>query len=373
MAMTQVPEGFDLAALLAPIAGDSPVGADLRDDFSPQSTYYRLRDARAEARAAERSADADPDAEFVMPSQWRSIRDLAVKALIEQSKDIEIAAWYTEALVRSDGLPGLAAGARLIAGLSETYWDGGVFPLPDEDGIVTRVAPVTGLNGEGGDGTLIQPLRKLPLFPRPDGGTYPLWQYEQSAQLGGIADPARRQQRIDAGAVPFEAMERAARATGAARLSELRDQATDALAAWQAMSDELDGRAGTDAPPTSRVRDLVRQILDLVNRYAPSLDPGAPETPPTAAGSDAAPPGVGGAGAAPGGASREDMLRELVRIAEYFRRTEPHSPLAYTLEETVRRARMSWPELLAELVPDTTTRFAILTSLGIKPPSDEAE
>jgi type VI secretion system protein ImpA len=370
--MTLVPEGFELDGLLAPISGDSPVGVDLRNDSSPGSLYYRLRDARAEARAAERTADADPDAEFVLPPQWRSIRELAIKALTEQSKDIEIAAWYTEALVRSDGLPGLAAGARLIAGLSANFWDNDVFPLPDEDGIVTRVAPVTGLNGEGGDGTLIQPLRKLQLFPRPDGGMYALWQYQQSAELTGIADPARRQQRLNAGAVPFEAMERAARAAGAARLGGLRDQVIDALAAWQAMSEELDARAGADGPPTSRVRDLLQQILDLVNKYAPGVEGGTPEAVDRAApaGSNTA---ISGADATPRGASREDMLRDLVRIAEYFRRTEPHSPLAYTLEETVRRARMSWPELLAELVPDNTTRFAILTSLGIKPPSEESQ
>jgi type VI secretion system protein ImpA len=62
------------------------------------------------------------------------------------------------------------------------------------------------------------------------------------------------------------------------------------------------------------------------------------------------------------------MLRELIRIADYFRRTEPQSPLAYTLDDAVRRGRMSWPELLAELVTDDSTRNAMLTSLGIRPP-----
>ncbi len=96
---------------------------------------------------------------------------------------------------------------------------------------------------------------------------------------------------------------------------------------------------------------------------------GADAAPEAAAAADSGAPGGGGAGGR--GVSREEMLRDLGRIAEYFRRTEPHSPLAYTLDETVRRARMSWPELLAELVPEPTARFAILTSLGIKPPSEE--
>ncbi|MBR0668591.1 hypothetical protein GXW71_29840 [Roseomonas hellenica] len=42
---------------------------------------------------------------------WRTI------CLGERSKDFEVAAWLTEALVRLDGLPGLSMGAKLISGL----------------------------------------------------------------------------------------------------------------------------------------------------------------------------------------------------------------------------------------------------------------
>ena len=60
-------------------------------------------------------------------------------------------------------------------------------------------------------------------------------------------------------------------------------------------------------------------------------------------------------------------------IANFFRRTEPHSPLSYTLDEAVRRGRMTWPELLAEVVADMDARNSILTTLGIRPPPPEAQ
>jgi type VI secretion system protein ImpA len=60
----------------------------------------------------------------------------------------------------------------------------------------------------------------------------------------------------------------------------------------------------------------------------------------------------------------------LETIATFFRRTEPASPLAYTLDDAIRRAKLTWPELLEEVVPDVTVRQAILTSLGIKPASE---
>ena len=157
--MAEFPEGFDLDALLAPIPGDAPAGADLRGDASPQSLYYQLRDARAEARAAERALETD-DPLSVPPPQWRTIRELGIEAIGGYTKDLEIAAWLIEALVRGDGLTGFTAGVRLMTGLVEAFWDG-LYPLPDEDGVATRVLPITGLNGQSGEGTLGPALRLI--------------------------------------------------------------------------------------------------------------------------------------------------------------------------------------------------------------------
>ncbi len=367
--MVKFPEGFDLEALLAPIAGEVPAGADLRQDFSPQSTYYRLRDARAEARAAERAAESDPAAEGAPPVQWRSIRELASKALAERSKDLEIAAWLTESLLRIEGLAGLAAGAALMSGLVQRYWADGLYPAADEEGIATRVAPVTGLNGEGGDGTLIQPLRKLMLCRRRDGTPLPYWQYEQAAEVQGIGDAARRQARIDAGVIPLEELEQDVRAAGPAHFAALREACRGALEGWRGLSDVFDAAAGVDGPPTGRVREILDQVATVVTRYAP------PETAAAEAAAEGAEAAAGGGAPAAAPAApvetREGMLAELDRIAAFFRRTEPHSPLAYTLEEAARRGRLPWPELLSELVPDNNTRTAILSSLGIKPPPPE--
>ncbi len=373
--MSDWPDGIDMAALLAPIEGEAPAGVDLREDFSPQSLYFRMRDARAEARAAERAADANPGEDTVPPPQWKAVRDLAISALTSKTKDLEVAAWLTESLVRSDGLRGLAAGAHLIAGLAETLWDSNLFPMPDEDGIETRVAPVSGLNGEGGGGTLEQPLRKLPMFNRPDGGALYYWQYEQAEELKKITDPARIKARLQAGTLPLEQVETEARAAGQAHFAALRRAAKAAAAEWQRMGEVLDEKAGADGPPTSQVRELVQAVMALIRRYAP---PEVEEGPEDEADGEAAAGGEGGGGAAGGMVmrpaqalvNREDMLKELARISEYFRKTEPQSPLAYTLEEAIRRGRLTWPQLLAELVSDTAVRDSILMQLGIRPTSD---
>ena len=265
--MVDFPDGFDLAALLEAIPGDAPQGVDIREDFSSQSPYNRLRDARSDARDAEKMIDnGDPNAGDPMPS-WRTVRDIGLKTLKETTKDLEVAAWVTEAYVRSHGLAGLYAGASLIKGLSEQYWDT-IFPLPDDYGVETRVAPITGLNGRDGGGSLIQPLYKLHFFDRPDGTPVTFFTYQSSEQLPSL-QAERRDARIAAGAIPWDDMENEARTAGAASLGRLRDQAAAALEAWEAMANVLDEKASEDPPSTSHVRDMLRQIHAVAIRYAP--------------------------------------------------------------------------------------------------------
>ena len=372
----------DLEAILAAIPGDQPVGTDLREDYTPTSVYFRLRDARADARDAERQADS-PDrqsegggGEEGLQGKWRPVATLAASALKESTKDLEVATWLTEALVRTAGLEGLKAGASVIGGLVERYWDG-VFPLPEEGDMEMRVAAVAGLSGQGADGTLMQPLRKLPLFTRPDGSPFCLWQYQSSLELAGILDPERREQRIASGVVPFEDVEKEARAAGKAHWAAQRAVLVEVMTAWEAMGRALDEKAGPASPSGIRVRDALQLMLDTCNRFAPETE--AAEQAPADGASATAPAAIARTGAAAtpavdGGAiaGREQALGQLEAIAEWFKRNEPNSPIGYTLDEAVRRARMAWPELVAELIADEGSRTALLTSLGMKRPEPPA-
>ncbi len=363
--------GFELSRLLAPVPGDTPAGVDPRQDFSPQAVYYRLRDARAEARAIERQMDGDdPENPTAAPTeQWATVRRLAGEALASRAKDLEVAAWMMEALIRSEGLPGMIFGCRLLAGLVDQFWEH-LFPLPDEDGLATKLGPIAGLNGEGGPGTLIQPLQKVLLVHRPDGAPLALYQVQQSEDLAKITDEERRRARIAAGVIPFDTLETEFRLADAAERAALRDDATAALGAWNALADLLAEKAGADAPPSTQVRQILQKMLDFATRYAPAMPAGAGAEPQAGAPAADAAPALS-TRAAPGAAlSRAEALNQLDEIATFFRNTEPNSPLSYTLREAARRGRMSWPDLLAEVVPDRDTRRAILSALGIKPPEE---
>jgi type VI secretion system protein ImpA len=349
-------------------------GEDLRPDYSPTSLYQRIRTQRNDARAGERAMDGgDPDANpAAVQGAWREVKKLGVECLATKAKDFEIASWMTEAVVRLDGLRGLADGASVIAGLCEQYWETGFPRLDDEDGLDGRGAPIGGLSGEGADGTLMAAIRNYPLFRRGDGAPCDLFTWQRAEETASLADAARKAARIKAGMPDFDALQNEARAD-VATVRAAGDAARAAATAWAALDAAVTARFGGDAPSTRRVAEALAAIIDISVRIA-----GAPAAPEAAAeegeavaeGSDGAVAAVGGVAVAAGGPrvlrTREDAIRALEEIATFFRKTEPHSPLAFTLDDAVRRARMPLIDLLAEVLPDANQRKLMLTSLGIR-------
>jgi type VI secretion system protein ImpA len=52
-------------------------------------------------------------------------------------------------------------------------------------------------------------------------------------------------------------------------------------------------------------------------------------------------------------------------VADYFRQTEPHSPVPYLIQRAINWSRMSFDQLLVELVKDKNSRNEISSTLGI--------
>ena len=370
-----LPQVVDIDALLQAISDEAPAGTDPRSDSSPTSLYYRTKDARNAARSAERAAVEIGGAP---PVEWGTVAETAMEILASHGKDLEIAAWLVEALLRLEGFAGLRDGMKVITGVVAGFWES-CFPELDEDGVEGKVSAVAGLNGSGAVGTLVQPIRLVPLT-HGSQWSFSLWNYEQATDLSKVADAARRQERIDNGAVTMEQFMESVADTPASFFGETQAVIGEALAALADMSAAFDRVAGVDAPPVSALRELLEEISRSVGHFAADKlaaatysatgEETAAESP--AEGGEAGQPAAGGTAVAirktEGYQSREEALAELSRIAVYFRKTEPHSPMSYTLEDAVRRARMSLPELLVELVEDPAHLQRILLAAGIKPP-----
>src|SRR5262249_18067075 len=142
------------------------------------------------------------------PPDWRPVLQRGQQALAQKSKDLEVTAYLIEALARLHGYAGLRDGFRLALGLVENFWDH-LYPLPDEDGVVTRVAPLTGLNGEDAEGTLINPLGRIPLTEGDSAGPFAYVHYQQAVALNQVVDPDVREARAKRGGVTLEKFQQA--------------------------------------------------------------------------------------------------------------------------------------------------------------------
>ncbi|MGO9894969.1 MAG: ImpA family type VI secretion system protein, partial [Bryobacteraceae bacterium] len=116
---------IDIEALLQPISDSRPCGADLRN----HPIFIQIR----EARRQEENLSQGVWAYDVKEADYGLALKLSVEALTKRGKDLQVAAWLTEALLRREGFAGLWQGLSLIQRLLETYWDS-VYPEIDEDG-----------------------------------------------------------------------------------------------------------------------------------------------------------------------------------------------------------------------------------------------
>lgn len=379
------------AALVAPIGGGdgddanaAGVGVDGRADEGATGELFRelrfQRKAiyRVELRVSMGSEPAGDGEAW----DWETLAETAVDYLTNHAKDLEIAAMLVEAVIRIDGLPGLARGMGLLAQLVTAWWDQGLWPAEDEDdGIEARFQPLSGLSGGGNDkeGTLIMPLRRLVLAANAAGDSLQFIDRVTADALFADAQSASTPEKRAAfnreAEAALEAHAATARRLGAKSLKPAAALLAAAEASWRGAIGEIYAKTKPKAPAASRVSDELKNMGDWLKSFLKDLPddaPAAEAVEDAAAEVGAVAGGVAVAANAPFSIGRierrEDALRAVTAAADYFERFEPLSPLGSTLREVDRRARMSLDALLEELIPDASTRELYYWRSGIKPP-----
>ncbi len=359
------PEVLDFERLLAPIPGDSPTGFDIRENRSFDSLYTQFRDTAAISRKAElESGDTVDDLgqkRKPAPPEWAKVLELGIRILTEQSKDLEVAILLAEPLVRRYGFAGLRDGFRLVRELVERYWEGLFPPLDSPDGVLERVDALGRLNETSSRGNLVTPILRVPLTAGKSCGPYSLLDYRQAAAIEAITDPDKRARRLEEGGPSLDQFNKAVAETPPEHFQRLYEDIAACAEELARLSLVLDERCGSaNAPAVGEIREAIDACRRKVEEYvapAAGTEPAPGDGVAAAPGSDGGPVGAGvpASGGLGPVRNREEAFQVLLRIADFFRRTEPQSPISFFLEETVRLGRMSLPELFQELTADPTT------------------
>jgi type VI secretion system protein ImpA len=73
-------------------------------------------------------------------ADWKQAIEICADSLKTKTKDLQIAAWLIQALLRQYGFPGLKYGLNLILLLSRTFWDN-IYPKDENNDLDVRLSP----------------------------------------------------------------------------------------------------------------------------------------------------------------------------------------------------------------------------------------
>jgi type VI secretion system protein ImpA len=238
------------------------------------------------------------------------------------------------ALLRTDGLAAFNETLKIASRWLDVY-PGDTYPRVDEDAILRRNA----LNCFADQMAVIDGVRRAPLVNDRRIGRFSLRDIEIAT---GVIAPSDGETRVD------EAQINAGfTAAPLGELTALGASVRDALAAIKSIDARMRNDGGSEAAPGF---DLLTAQMSKVDRVLRAQLAARPDAEPVADGE----PAVGTAAVnTPIGtiASRQDAIRALEAVADYFRKVEPSSPLPLLLDRAKRLVSKNFLEVLADIAP----------------------
>jgi type VI secretion system protein ImpA len=365
IAPTSTPGVVDLDALLAPIPGDNPAGENLQ--YS--GLYDEIREAR---RAEDNLAQGDWQRE-PKTAEWPKVIDLSTEALATKTKDLQIGAWLVEALVELYGFMGLRDGLKLMRGLHEQFWDH-MYPEIDEGDMDARANAMSFL-----DSRVELPLKRAPLT-KSGGVDYSFIQWEESTKfdipdnieaLDADAQNRASEMKTQAeaeGKTTGDAWRKAKNATRRPFYEETFAVVNECWDEFQSLDRVMDEKFGRQAPGLGILKktlDAIRTVVEKIVKEKRILEPDPSTDGGPGAETAQEESSTGSTGPLRG---RADALRQLAEVAQYFQRTEPHSPVAYLVQRAIKWGQMPLEVWLEDVIKDGAVLGHLKETLGLNTP-----
>jgi len=354
-----MPLNTDLDALLPPLGNNEPCGPNL--EYTPD--FLQL-EAAARPQAGHDSID-EGGTRISMEAQgpdWAEVRRLA-ESLLEHTRDIRVAVYYTRALLRTEGFSGIKVGLHLILTLLREHW-AHVHPQLDADDNNDPTMRVNALAALVANDAALADLRASWLLRSRQSGELTVRDIEVSQ--GKLA--ARNSEQVFS-----EAQVRAMLAEAINATPGLAGAITDSHQLVRELSDYLQTQTGTgaslDFQPLQNTLAVVQQLLSGITPTKAADE----KTMDEYAQSDApvAPVNISGH-AAPGEIrSRADVIAIIDRLVAHLESTEPSNPAQWLLRRAQRVMNMNFLEAIVELAPDALEQTERMVGSRLHPGSQE--
>jgi len=377
---------LDVEALLVPIAGEKPAGKDLAYD----ADYDEIR----ETRRSEDDAHQGDWQRSAKVAEWDRVIELCSECLKSKTKDLQIAAWMTEALARLRGFAGLRDGLRLLQGIQERFWET-YYPALEAGDLESRGGPFLFLSDPK---VLPFLIRSVPLTAGVGAAgehySYLRWQESRATENAGLKSPDLMAAMIAEGKITSKQFDEAVAQTPRRFYEDLVDDLNESWAAFKEFDQSTDHRFGRDAPSMVNVRKALeecRKLLEPILKAKRQQEPdeeASDESEPAEEAVEESAEGLAestskprraaksakrGAAAGPI-ASAADAQERVLDAAAYLRQNSPTSPVPYLLVRALRMAEvygMPKPPNPAELTSPTREVRQNLKRLSTEGPPSE--
>jgi len=240
--------------LLNPIAGDNPSGTSLRYD----RVYDQIKEARTEDDESIPSGDWQRQAKR---ADFPLVIKLAGEALATRSKDLQLVAWLTEALIKREGISALEPCLQLFLKMQQEFWDT-LYPEIDEGDLGMRTVPIEWIaNRAAGI------LREAPLT----SSKLNFFEYKESRSIGYEADAsgndaktAIRELAIKDGKATAEDFDGALASTPKSFYVGLEGALSSSLEALQSLQEFCEEKYRDDGPSFSKLRASIEEVKQVV-------------------------------------------------------------------------------------------------------------
>ena len=365
---------LDFDRLLSPVSDESPSGESLQ--------YSGLYDEIREARRADDQLEQGDWKRELKVADWDEAVALAQEALLTKTKDLQIAAWLAEGLTMLHGFAGVRDGIRVMKVLHETFWDT-CYPEIDEGDMEGRANVLAFFDRQVALALRNAPLTRAPgmnfswlewnesrPFDLPETVTGPL-DNDSVARLSEL-----KRQATDENKTSGEDFRKAKSTTPKSYYEDGSKALAAAWAEYQALDRVMDEKFGRQTPGLGDLKkalEEVRRVVDGILKEKRALEPD-PLVAGAGAEGEAGESGGGvvyrGAGATGPIHGRAEALARLGEVAEFFRQTEPHSPVSYLVQRAITWGQMPLDSWLADVIKDTSVLEGIKETLGIRPVSE---
>jgi len=358
---------MDFELLVRPLASDH---GQCGESMMFSSEFDEIQEAR---RFDDPSLSQGEWVTDIKEADWGRVRRMCEEILANKSKDLRVAGWLIEALGQTQGLAGLAEGYLLLNQLCEKFWND-IHPLPEDGEMEQRIGNFDWLVNQTS-----RLIREFPLTSSPKG-SFSSMELESARSMARSIErnPGRAEEFGQASKISLEMFEAARKDTATAYFLDNMRDAESLKASMVSLQSQLDRLMESNAPAFGATFELLDDLYRNFRRYAGEAGGLSESTANLSAGDAGGGESKEGYGevlsqcsafAVGAPRSREQAIQQLQEIAAFFKKAEPHSPVAYLAEKAAKWGSMSLHEWLRAVVKDDAALSRMEELLGVEMPS----